>query len=120
MSTPPAKLWVCLQCGNLGCNRELKSHGVNHFETSGHSLALQLESKAIWCYSCDSFIPVLSDEPAHVPIKHAIHYITNDLVYRSRNKAQKKSQPSTAPYNATSSTASIQSLIASVNETRGE
>jgi ubiquitin carboxyl-terminal hydrolase 5/13 len=58
-------LWLCLHCGNLGCGRSqfggLKgnSHGLAHFESTGHGVAVKLGSITsdgtadIYCYSCN-------------------------------------------------------------------
>ncbi|KAG9242536.1 hypothetical protein BJ878DRAFT_514899 [Calycina marina] len=58
-------LWLCLQCGNLGCGRAqfggLKgnSHGVAHKESSEHAVAVKLGSITsdgtadVYCYACD-------------------------------------------------------------------
>lgn len=58
-------LWLCLQCGNLGCGRAqfggLKghSHGLEHKNQSGHAVAVKLGSITpegtadVYCYSCD-------------------------------------------------------------------
>jgi uncharacterized UBP type Zn finger protein len=41
-------LWLCLTCGNIGCGREQfggvggHGHGLNHYETAGHSVAVKL------------------------------------------------------------------------------
>lgn len=58
-------LWLCLECGNLGCGRQQfggiagNSHGVEHVNTSGHNVAVKLGSITaegsadIYCYKCD-------------------------------------------------------------------
>lgn len=58
-------LWLCLQCGNLGCGREqfggLKgnSHGLAHKEQTGHAVAVKLGSITsdgtadVYCYACN-------------------------------------------------------------------
>ena len=58
-------LWLCLECGNLGCGRAqfggLKgnSHGVAHKQVSGHAVAVKLGSITsdgtadVYCYACD-------------------------------------------------------------------
>ena len=57
-------LWLCLQCGNLGCGRAqfggLKgnSHGLAHADASGHGVAVKLGSITsdgtadVYCYTC--------------------------------------------------------------------
>jgi ubiquitin carboxyl-terminal hydrolase 5/13 len=58
-------LWLCLQCGNLGCGRAqfggLKgnSHGLAHKEQTGHAVAVKLGSITsdgtadVYCYECN-------------------------------------------------------------------
>lgn len=58
-------LWLCLQCGNLGCGRAQfggvggQSHGLAHSDFSGHGVAVKLGSITpegtadIYCYKCD-------------------------------------------------------------------
>lgn len=58
-------LWLCLQCGNLGCGRSQfggvggNSHGLSHFETTQHPVAVKLGSITpegtadVYCYTCN-------------------------------------------------------------------
>ncbi|RAL13606.1 ubiquitin-specific protease UBP14 [Aspergillus homomorphus CBS 101889] len=58
-------LWLCLECGNLGCGRSQfggvggHSHGLAHFETTSHAIAVKLGSITaegsadIFCYRCN-------------------------------------------------------------------
>lgn len=58
-------LWLCLECGNLGCGRAQfggtggNSHGLAHVDQSGHGVAVKLGSITpegnadIYCYKCD-------------------------------------------------------------------
>jgi ubiquitin carboxyl-terminal hydrolase 5/13 len=58
-------LWLCLQCGNLGCGRAQfgglrgHSHGLEHKNTTGHAVAVKLGSITpegtadVYCYVCD-------------------------------------------------------------------
>lgn len=58
-------LWLCLQCGNLGCGRAQfggiggNSHALSHFEQVGHQVAVKLGSITpegsadIYCYGCN-------------------------------------------------------------------
>ena len=70
---------MCLQCGNLGCGRAQfggvggNSHGVHHYEESGHPVAVKLGSITsegtadVYCYSCNEerVDPELSKHLAH-------------------------------------------------------
>ncbi|KAE8454065.1 hypothetical protein EG329_007843 [Mollisiaceae sp. DMI_Dod_QoI] len=58
-------LWLCLQCGNLGCGRaqfgglQGHGHGLEHKNTTGHAVAVKLGSITpegtadVYCYACD-------------------------------------------------------------------
>lgn len=59
-------LWLCLECGNLGCGRKQygdvlsgNGHGLAHTKETGHAVAVKLgsitaEGKAdVYCYKCD-------------------------------------------------------------------
>ncbi|OAQ58368.1 ubiquitin carboxyl-terminal hydrolase [Pochonia chlamydosporia 170] len=58
-------LWLCLECGNLGCGRKQlggvdgNSHALAHATESGHGVAVKLGSITpegtadIYCYKCD-------------------------------------------------------------------
>jgi ubiquitin carboxyl-terminal hydrolase 5/13 len=57
-------LWLCLECGNLGCGRaqfggvDGNSHGLAHGETTSHAVAVKLGSITpegsadVYCYKC--------------------------------------------------------------------
>ena len=58
-------LWLCLQCGNLGCGRAQfggaggNSHGLKHTEETEHAIAVKLGSITpegtadVYCYACN-------------------------------------------------------------------
>ncbi|ETI28156.1 hypothetical protein G647_00605 [Cladophialophora carrionii CBS 160.54] len=58
-------LWLCLECGNLGCGRAQfggvggNSHGLAHATESGHAVAVKLGSITpegsadVYCYHCN-------------------------------------------------------------------
>ncbi|RSL50482.1 hypothetical protein CEP53_008780 [Fusarium sp. AF-6] len=58
-------LWLCLECGNLGCGRKQmggidgNSHALAHSNESGHGVAVKLGSITpegtadVYCYKCD-------------------------------------------------------------------
>ncbi|KAL4927448.1 ubiquitin-specific protease UBP14 [Aspergillus undulatus] len=58
-------LWLCLECGNLGCGRSQfggtggNSHGLAHFDATSHAVAVKLGSITadgsadIYCYRCN-------------------------------------------------------------------
>jgi len=62
-------LWICLTCGKLGCGRAQfggvagNTHALQHFETSGHPIAVKLGSLSkdvtdVYCYSCNDEITI--------------------------------------------------------------
>ncbi|XP_033741487.1 ubiquitin carboxyl-terminal hydrolase 45-like [Pecten maximus] len=55
-------LWVCLQCGHQGCDRNSRDkHGLKHYETprsSCHCLVINSSTWTCWCYKCDDDIPL--------------------------------------------------------------
>ena len=58
-------LWLCLQCGNLGCGRAQfggsggNGHGLKHTEETSHAVAVKLGSITpegsadVYCYACN-------------------------------------------------------------------
>lgn len=77
-----SNLWLCLQCGNLGCGRKNwdgsggNNHGVEHYEKTGHSVSVKLGTitaegtASIHCYKCDLEVldPLLSTHLATLGI----------------------------------------------------
>ncbi|KAK7491576.1 hypothetical protein BaRGS_00017215 [Batillaria attramentaria] len=55
-------VWVCLQCGHQGCDRNSREkHALKHYETphSGmHCIVVNLTMWSAWCYACDNDVPV--------------------------------------------------------------
>ncbi|ESO89287.1 hypothetical protein LOTGIDRAFT_229162 [Lottia gigantea] len=55
-------IWVCLQCGNQGCDRNSKDkHALKHYETPHsqcHCITVNLTTWACWCYTCDDDVAV--------------------------------------------------------------
>jgi len=53
-------LWACLghemECRFVGCGRQMKAHGLAHFEDKRHPLSIGIDNKMIWCYACDAEI----------------------------------------------------------------
>lgn len=72
-------LWLCLECGNLGCGREQvggiggNSHGLRHTDLTKHAVAVKLGSLTpegtadVYCYTCNDerSDPGLTDHLAH-------------------------------------------------------
>jgi BRCA1-associated protein len=49
-------LWMCLVCGYVGCGRYVSAHANQHFETTGHTFALQVGGNLVWDYAGDNFV----------------------------------------------------------------
>ncbi|CCE78477.1 Piso0_001100 [Millerozyma farinosa CBS 7064] len=50
-------LWVCLICGNVGCDRYAPDqHSLKHFVNSGHCFAMELNSSRVWDYVGDTYV----------------------------------------------------------------
>jgi len=85
-------LWLCLQCGNLGCGRAQfgglrgHSHGLEHKNTTGHAVAVKLGSITpegtadIYCYACDE--ERIDDDIG----KHLAHW---GIILAERQKTEK-------------------------------
>jgi ubiquitin carboxyl-terminal hydrolase 5/13 len=84
-------LWLCLQCGNLGCGRAQfggvggNSHGLAHFEATQHPVAVKLGSITpegncdIYCYACN-------DEKSDPEIKAHLHHWGIDIAEREKTE----------------------------------
>jgi len=48
--------WHCLECFGTYCGRFIKSHGVEHFKKTKHSIAVSFSDLSFWCYACDSYV----------------------------------------------------------------
>ncbi len=51
-----ANLWQCLICGNIGCGRYEAKHAFSHFSATGHSFAMDMDSKRVWDYVGDGYV----------------------------------------------------------------
>ncbi|TAQ83689.1 hypothetical protein B7494_g7979 [Chlorociboria aeruginascens] len=85
-------LWLCLQCGNLGCGRAQfgglrgHSHGLEHKNLTGHAVAVKLGSITpdgtadVYCYQCDE--ERIDDELG----RHLAHW---GIILADRQKTEK-------------------------------
>lgn len=54
--------WLCLHCGIVGCGRYVNGHAKQHaLDNQNHSVCMDSESYAVYCYICDEF--ALNDTP---------------------------------------------------------
>lgn len=52
-----SNLWICLICGNLGCDRYAPGqHSLKHFIDAGHCFAMELETSRVWDYAGDNYV----------------------------------------------------------------
>lgn len=63
-------LWLCLDCGNLGCGRKNfdetggNNHGIDHYEKMGHAVSVKVgtlggdRNASCYCYVCNDEIRV--------------------------------------------------------------
>ena len=49
-------LWQCLICGRVGCGRYEGKHAFKHYESSGHTFAMDLDTKRVWDYVGDGYV----------------------------------------------------------------
>ncbi|BFZ05128.1 hypothetical protein BsWGS_08167 [Bradybaena similaris] len=49
-------VWACLTCANFACGRLNEQHAVQHFETTQHPLAIEINEKYVYCYICDEYV----------------------------------------------------------------
>lgn len=65
---PLKDLWVCIYCAANGsaareallCGKNVQKHSEKH--SSEHPLAMNLESREIWCYECNTDVPDYSGD----------------------------------------------------------
>ena len=77
-------LWMCLICGHIGCGRYRGSHAANHFESTGHGYALELESQRIWDYAQDTYVHRLVCNKVSDETKHRDLYHEDDATVKSK------------------------------------
>ena len=49
-------LWICLLCGNIGCSRYRNEHAELHFQKTGHTYALEIDTQRVWDYAGDGYV----------------------------------------------------------------
>lgn len=49
-------LWMCLVCGAVGCGRYDRKHALDHFRSTGHTYAVELDTQRVWDYSGDGYV----------------------------------------------------------------
>jgi len=73
----PTSLWACLHCSEkvyeiVRCGRLNQKHSSKHYErTKDHSLVINLGSRIVWCYICNSevdHVDLKSDLEEKIPL----------------------------------------------------
>lgn len=84
-------LWLCLQCGNLGCGRSQfgvgvgNGHGLKHTELTNHAVAVKLGSITpegtadVYCYACN-------DEVIDVELVHHLAHWRINIAERQKTE----------------------------------
>lgn len=49
-------LWICLICGNIGCSRYRNEHAELHFQKTGHTYSLEIDTQRVWDYAGDGYV----------------------------------------------------------------
>eukprot|EP00012_Vannella_robusta_P011698 CAMPEP_0206197032 /NCGR_PEP_ID=MMETSP0166-20121206/8793_1 /ASSEMBLY_ACC=CAM_ASM_000260 /TAXON_ID=95228 /ORGANISM="Vannella robusta, Strain DIVA3 518/3/11/1/6" /LENGTH=476 /DNA_ID=CAMNT_0053614603 /DNA_START=90 /DNA_END=1520 /DNA_ORIENTATION=+ len=49
-------LWICLLCGNIGCSRYRNEHAELHFQQTGHTYSLEIDTQRVWDYAGDGYV----------------------------------------------------------------
>jgi len=49
-------LWICLICGNVGCGRYDDAHAFEHYKTTSHCYAMDIETQRVWDYVGDGYV----------------------------------------------------------------
>lgn len=52
----PAENWICLSCKEVLCSRFINGHMLEHYENTGHCLAISYSDLSVWCFSCDAYL----------------------------------------------------------------
>ena len=69
------KLWVCLECGHVGCGRDQNQHAVSHFESTKHRFALRFEDRWLWDYVADRSVDrTFHDRPSEATDEVVTNY----------------------------------------------
>eukprot|EP01083_Nonionella_stella_P052431 139093_1 len=50
------RLWICLICGHVGCDRYHNRHAIVHFESTGHAYGLEVDTQRVWDYAGDNYV----------------------------------------------------------------
>ncbi|KAI5809055.1 hypothetical protein DFH27DRAFT_598607 [Peziza echinospora] len=51
-----SNLWICLICGHIGCGRYDDAHAFQHYELTGHTYAMDVDTQRVWDYAGDGYV----------------------------------------------------------------
>ncbi|KDQ19183.1 hypothetical protein BOTBODRAFT_28668 [Botryobasidium botryosum FD-172 SS1] len=51
-----SNLWICVICGNVACGRYGRAHAHEHYTSTMHLYALELETQRVWDYAGDGYV----------------------------------------------------------------
>ncbi|OHT09825.1 Zn-finger in ubiquitin-hydrolases and other protein [Tritrichomonas foetus] len=47
------RLWVCMECGHIGCGRDQNQHAILHYEKTHHRFSFRYDDRWLWDYQAD-------------------------------------------------------------------
>ncbi|KAH0785760.1 BRCA1-associated protein [Histomonas meleagridis] len=69
------KLWVCLECGHIGCGRDQNKHAVLHFDSTQHRFSLRYDIHWLWDYIADRSVErAFHDQPHEANDEVVVQY----------------------------------------------
>jgi|GEM_PF-203100 len=57
--------WMCLKCFQVFCARNRNQHMLEHFQESGHSIAISFSDLSVWDFKEDSYLDSLKIKELH-------------------------------------------------------
>jgi hypothetical protein len=65
--------WICMCCKKTFCGRHVRGHMVDHFQLTGHCVALGWSDLSFWCFHCDAYLDAYNI-PNLKPLYSKYHY----------------------------------------------
>jgi BRCA1-associated protein len=75
-------IWICIICGSVGCGRYSQKHALFHYQESGHTLSLDVETQRVWDYASENYVHrVLQNrtDGKLVPMQHQGDQLLNQV-----------------------------------------
>ena len=73
-----SKLWICMECGHVGCGREQNQHAILHYKETHHRFALRFDIKWLWDY--------IADKSVDRPFSEHLTEANDEVVHSYRQK----------------------------------